>query len=110
MGPKTKTVFEFMVKPVIPSSVILYREDGSMIDQATTKYLIDGEKGTVTFNDSQVGKVLSTYSLTDNAPDLVKRLWFFTFEGFIPTRFILRSERPDLAELEDKKVEYLALK
>ncbi|MRD16257.1 hypothetical protein GH833_31640, partial [Bacillus thuringiensis] len=48
---KTKTVFEFMVKPVIPSSVILYREDGSMIDQATTKYLIDGEKGTVTFND-----------------------------------------------------------
>ncbi|MCU5274250.1 hypothetical protein OCA15_16625 [Bacillus cereus] len=100
---KTKTAFEFMVKPVIPSSVILYREDGSMIDQATTKYLIDGEKGTVTFNDSQVGKVLSTYSLTDNAPDLVKRLWFFTFEGFIPTRFILRSERPDLAELEDKK-------
>lgn len=98
---KPNTVFEFPVKPVIPSSVILYREDGSMINPSTVAYIIDGEKGTVTFNNSRTGKIRATYALTDNAPDLVKRLWFFTFEGFIPTRLILRSERPELTQLED---------
>jgi hypothetical protein len=100
-APNPNTVFEFPVKPVVPSSVILYREDGSMINPSTVAYTIDGEKGTVTFDDSQTGKIRATYALTDNAPDLVKRLWFFTFEGFIPTRLILRSEQPDLAQLED---------
>lgn len=96
------SVFQFMVKPVIPSTVILYREDGTMIDPSTTAYTVDGEKGTVTFNTSQEGKLRATYALTDNAPDMVRRLWFFTFEGFIPTRLILRSENPELAELIDQ--------
>lgn len=95
-------VFEFPVKPVVPSSVVLYRPDGSMINTSTVSYVIDGEKGTVTFDLAETNGIRATYALTDNAPDLVKRLWFFTFEGFIPTKLILRSENPELAELTDE--------
>lgn len=97
-----KTVFEFQVKPVVPSSVLLYDGEGSLLNPTEHAYVIDGAKGTVTFDEAQVGEIRSTYALTDNAPDLVKRLWFFTFEGFIPTRLILRSENPDLATLTDE--------
>lgn len=99
---KPNTVFEFMVKPVVPSSVLLYQEDGRLINPSSVTYSVDGEKGTVTFNETQTGGVRATYALTDNAPDLARRLWFFTFEGFIPSRFILRSEQPELAELIDE--------
>lgn len=96
------SVFEFVVKPVVPSSVLVYREDGVMINPTAVPYTIDGEKGTVTFNEAQTGKLRATYALTDNAPDLVTKIWFFTFEGFIPTRVILRSEQPALSELVDE--------
>lgn len=99
---KPNSVFKTMVKPFVPSSIILYREDGAMIDPSTVTYSVDGEAGTVTFNESQTGAIRATYSLTDNAPELVRRLWFFTFEGFIATRLVLRSEQPELAELEDQ--------
>lgn len=100
-APSKGKVFQFMVYPVVPSSILLYREDGSLIHPVDTPYVVDGEKGTITFNDEQEGEIRATYALTDNAPDLVKRLWYFTFEGFIPTRLVLRSETPQLAELDD---------
>lgn len=97
-----KTVFEVQVKPFVESSIVIYNEDGSMIDPSVDKYTVDGEAGTITFDESRSEGILrATYSLTDNAPDLVTRLWFFTFEGFLPTRLILRSENPDDAELDD---------
>ncbi|MDR4436155.1 hypothetical protein [Bacillus tequilensis] len=99
---KLNTVFEVKVKPIVPSSVIVYREGGEMVKPTETPYIVDGEKGTITFEESQSGVLRATYALTDNAPDVVKRLWFFTFEGFIPTKLILRSENPNQAELLDE--------
>ncbi|MCY8015518.1 hypothetical protein MOC11_02000 [Bacillus haynesii] len=97
-----KSVFEVVVKPFVPSSLLVYRENGDLVNPKETPFVVDGEKGTITFNSSQEGKLRATYALTDNAPDLVKRLWFFTFEAFIPTKLILRSELPDQAELIDE--------
>lgn len=94
-------VYGFKVKPVVPSSVVLYREDGSIISPSESWYEVDGEAGTVTFAKPQTGKIRATYALTDNAPDLVKRVWFFTFEGFLPTRYVSRKDNPELAQLED---------
>mgnify|MGYP005787789643 CR=1 FL=1 len=101
-GSKLNTVFETIVKPIVPSSIIIYKESGEMISPIDVKYLVDGEAGTITFADSQEDNLKATYALTDNAPELVKRMWFFTFEGFLPTRLVLRSEQGDAATLIDE--------
>lgn len=98
------TVFESMIKPIVASSIIVYGSNGEIIKPSITPFRVDGEKGRITF-DKTIGEkqeLRATYAITENAPDLVKRLWFFTFEGFIPTRLILRSENPAASTLSDE--------
>lgn len=101
-GNKERTVFKFMVGPVATSTVIIYKEDGSILSQDISPYIINGEEATVEFTETQ-GKIRATYGLTDNAPDLTKRLWVFTFEGFVPTSYVLRSTHGEDARMEDLK-------
>lgn len=84
------TKFKFKVFPVIPSSVFIYDEDDNLIDDEA--YMVDGEKGEVTFQVAPQTKLYATYALTDNAPELVRRLWFFTFEDVRPERTVAVTE------------------
>lgn len=80
--------FNFQVKPFYPQSVIVYDKDGNVITQQQQPYTLDGEKGTLRFTTAVQGDVYATYALTDNAPDLVKRMYFFTYEAYSATKLI----------------------
>lgn len=93
--------FKFKVFPIVPNSVILYDGNNQIIDH--TLYYIDYEKGIVTFPAETPTQPLSaTFALTDNAPDMPKRLWFFTFEDFFPERIVLKDEGLDESRLIDE--------
>lgn len=101
-GATAGKVFKFQVFPIYPGSVTLYDESDDVINTTTTAYTIDGEKGTVTFAESQTGVIRATYALTDNAPDLVKRMYFFTYESMAAVKLITRQDNPDLAQMTDQ--------
>lgn len=103
VGTPGKT-FESIVKPIVPSSILVYDENGAAVKPSVQPFTVDGEKGRITFDTPRGAdaNLRATYAITENAPDLTKRLWFFTFEGFIPTRLILRAENPLLATLIDE--------
>lgn len=101
VGSENK-VFQFQVFPVYPQSVILYDDNGNIIAPSTTPFNIDGEKGLITFSSPHTGKVFATYGLTDNAPDLVKRIYFFTYEAMSPVKLITRQDNPDESLMIDQ--------
>lgn len=88
-GDGTKTVFNFPVFPVVPSSETLYVAGV----KKTTGVTLDYEKGTVTFTTAPTSgqEVRATYALTDNAPSMPSRLWFFTYEDVRDEQVILNS-------------------
>lgn len=86
--------FTTQVFPIYPQSVVVYDEDGNAIKQSDNSHTIDGEKGEIKFSTALTGEVRATYAITDNAPDLVKRMYFFTYEAYSATRFISRND-PD---------------
>lgn len=77
-GDGTKKIFNFPVKPVSPGSAYIYV--GGV--KVTTGFTLDEEKGTATFTTAPASglEIRSTYALTDNAPEVPARLWFFTYE------------------------------
>lgn len=96
-GDGTKTVFKFLVFPVISSYTTVY-VGGTKV---TSGYTIDEEKGEITFTTApQAGKeIRATYALTDNAPDVSARLWFFTFEDVREEYIVLASGFSDYSKL-----------
>jgi hypothetical protein len=87
VGDGTKTTFQFPVYPVVPASETIYV--GGV--KKTTGFNIDYEKGTITFTTAPGSglEIRSTYALTDNAPEMPARLWFFTYEDVRDERVIL---------------------
>lgn len=101
-GTTKGKVFHFPVFPIYPGSVVLYDESDTVIRPSDVPFMIDGEKGTLTFGSAQTGKYRATYALTDNAPDLVKRLYFFTYESMAAVKLITRQSDPLLSQLTDQ--------
>ncbi|GAA0376662.1 hypothetical protein [Bacillus horti] len=91
--------FKFKVFPVLNHSVLIYDEQDALLDEAS--YTVDGENGEVTFTSAPDKKLVATFALTDNAPEMTKRLWFFTFEDFRPERSIFNSEGLEISRLQD---------
>lgn len=84
--------FRTQVFPIYPQSVIIYDADGNVITNIDQPYAIDGEKGEITFLTPVQGDLYCTYALTDNAPELVKRVYFFTYEAYSATKLITRAD------------------
>lgn len=91
--------YKFKVFPVVNHSVLIYDAADTLLDESS--YTVDGEKGEVTFNSAPNGKLFATFALTDNAPEMIKRLWFFTFEDFRPERTVFNSEGLESSRMDD---------
>lgn len=101
-GDGTKTTFKFKVFPLLPYTATIYF-DGVKVDES--KYTIDGEAGTLTLQgagitESAGKKITAIYSLSDNAPGMPARLYFFTFEDAREERTVLRSQGDPESTLE----------
>jgi hypothetical protein len=73
------TKFKFKIFPVIADSVLLYK-NGQYVQ--ATDYVLDANKGIVTFNTAPqaTDKITASYSPSPIAPQPVKRMYFFTFD------------------------------
>lgn len=88
-GDGTTTVFNFQVFPLVSGYETIFV--GGV--KKTTGYTVDYEKGTLTFTTAPATglEIRSTFALTDNAPDIPSRLWFFTYEDVRDERIILHD-------------------
>jgi hypothetical protein len=81
VGNGTAKVFKFPVYPFIPYQTSIY-VNGNLIPEAS--YVLDGEKGQVSFTTAPAvgAQIQATYAVTDNAPGVPPRMYFFTYEDF----------------------------
>jgi hypothetical protein len=97
-GDGIETKFQSLVYPIVPGSLTVYFNGVAQPDSIIAS--VEKETGLITLTSAPADgvEVSGTYALTDNAPNMPARLYFFTCDTVRPERLIVPNTTPEMPE------------